>query len=123
MVTCMTCRTYAEFLRWLVRLEGFDWRVGRPLRGKLEEWEVHSPSILPVSRSAIPFFILLLCGFLQACGGLKLVDVSKSSAALQLTTAQQQTIHPKLKLIRDIVEDYDFEKNSWRWIIRYFERV
>ena len=56
--------------------------------------------------------ILLLCCFLQACGGLKLVDVSKSSAALQLTTAQQQTIHPKLKLIRDIVEDYDFEKKQ-----------
>jgi hypothetical protein len=56
--------------------------------------------------------ILLLCGFLQACGGLKLVDISKSSAALQLTTAQQQAIHPKLKLIRDIVEDYDFEKKQ-----------
>ena len=56
--------------------------------------------------------ILILCGFLQACGGLKLIDVSKSSAALQLTPTQQQTIHPKLKLIRDIVEDYDFEKKQ-----------
>ena len=56
--------------------------------------------------------ILLLCGFWQACGGLKLIDVSKSSAALQLTTVQQQAIHPKLKLIRDIVEDYDFEKKQ-----------
>lgn len=56
--------------------------------------------------------ILTLCGFLQACGGLKLIDVSKSSKALQLTPPQQQTIHPKLKLIRDIVEDYDFEKKQ-----------
>ena len=56
--------------------------------------------------------ILLLCSLLQACGGLKLIDVSKSSAALQLTTAQQETIHPKLKLIRDIAEDYDFEKKQ-----------
>ncbi len=56
--------------------------------------------------------ILTLCGFLQACGGLKLIDVSKSSEALQLTPPQQQTIHPKLKLIRDIVEDYDFEKKQ-----------
>ncbi len=56
--------------------------------------------------------VLILCGFLQACGGLKLVDVSKSSKALQLTPAQQQTIHPKLELIRDIVEDYDFEKEQ-----------
>ena len=56
--------------------------------------------------------ILILCGLLQACGGLKLIDVSKSSAALQLTTDQQQKIHPKLNLIRDIVEDYDFEKKQ-----------
>lgn len=57
-------------------------------------------------------FILLLCGFLQACGGLKLTDISKSSAALKLTTTQQQVIHPKLNLIRDIVDDYDFEKKQ-----------
>jgi hypothetical protein len=56
--------------------------------------------------------ILLLSCFLQACGGLKLVDISKSSAALQLTTIQQQAIHPKLELIRDIVDDYDFEKKQ-----------
>jgi hypothetical protein len=56
--------------------------------------------------------ILPLCALLQACGGLKLIDVPKSSAALQLTTPQQQTIHPKLNLIRDIVDDYDFEKKQ-----------
>ena len=56
--------------------------------------------------------ILILCGFLQACGGPKLLDVSKSSAVLQLTTTQQQTIHPKLELIRDMVDDYDFEKKQ-----------
>ena len=56
--------------------------------------------------------ILPLCALFQACGGLKLIDVSKSSAALQLTTAQQQKVQPKLKLIRDIVEDYDFEKKQ-----------
>jgi len=56
--------------------------------------------------------VLILCGFLQACGGLKLIDVSKSSEALQLTPPQQQTIPPKLKLIRDIVEDYDYEKKQ-----------
>lgn len=108
----MTCRTYTESLRLLAGLEGFDWRVGRFLRGRLEESGVPPPSILPVFHSSIPFLILLLCGFLQACGGLKLIDVSKSSAALQLTTAQQQVVHPKLKLIRDIVEDYDFEKKQ-----------
>ena len=108
----MTCRTYTGFLRSLGGLEGFDWRAGRLLRGRLEEWGAPSPSILSIFHSSIPFSILLLCGFLQACGGLKLIDVSKSSEALQLTPAQQQTIHPKLKLIRDIVEDYDFEKKQ-----------
>ena len=56
--------------------------------------------------------ILLLCGSLQACGGLKLTNIPKSSAALQLTKTQQHTIHPKLKLISDIVEDYEFEKKQ-----------
>ena len=58
------------------------------------------------------FIILLLCGLSQACGGPKLLDVSKSSTVLQLTSTQQQTIHPKLNLIRDLVEDYDFEKKQ-----------
>ena len=108
----MTCRTYTGFLRLLGGLERFDWRVGRFLRGRLEAWDPPPPSNLPTFQPSIPFFILLLCSFLQACGGLKLIDVSKSSEALQLTAAQQQTIHPKLNLIRDIVEDYDFEKKQ-----------
>ena len=63
-------------------------------------------------RNIQMLLILLLCGFWQACGGLKLIDISKSSAALQLTATQQQAIHPKLELIRDLVEDYDFEKKQ-----------
>lgn len=74
-------------------------------------------SVYPINGALIMknvwmFLILLLCGLLPACGGAKLLDVSKSSAVLQLTTPQQQTIHPKLKLIRDIVDDYDFEKKQ-----------
>ena len=63
-------------------------------------------------RNVWMLLMLLLCGLLQACGGPKLLDVSKNSSVLQLTTVQQQTIHPKLKLIRDIVDDYDFEKKQ-----------
>ena len=63
-------------------------------------------------RNVQMLLILCLCGLLQACGGAKLLDVSKSTTVLQLTTTQQQTIHPKLKLIRDIVDDYDFEKKQ-----------
>ena len=85
----------------------------RRLRGKQLKYQIY---IIPpqgiIKNPQGIIIILLLCGFLQACGGLKLIDISKSSPALQLTTAQQQTIHPKLKLIRDIVEDYDFEKKQ-----------
>lgn len=63
-------------------------------------------------RTIQSLLTLLLCSVLSACGGLKLVDIPKSSAALQLSTEQQQTIHPKLELIRGIVEDYDFEKKQ-----------
>ncbi len=56
--------------------------------------------------------LLLLCCFLPACGGLKLIDVPKSTAALQLTESQKQAIQPKLALISDIVEDYNFEKKQ-----------
>lgn len=58
------------------------------------------------------FLIPLFCCFLQACGAPKLIDIPKSSAVLQLTNTQQEAIHPKLKLISDIVEDYNFEKKQ-----------
>ena len=54
----------------------------------------------------------LFCGLLIGCGGIKLIDIPKSTAALQLTAAQQQEIHPKLKHVRDIVADYNFEKKQ-----------
>ncbi len=57
-------------------------------------------------------FVLLLASTLHACGGLKLTDIQRSTAALKLTTAQQQVIQPKLKLIRDLAEDYEFEKKQ-----------
>lgn len=62
------------------------------------------------------FSISILCSVFFGCGPIKLIDIPKSSSALQLTAAQQKTIQPKLKLIRDIVDDYDFEKSSWSLI-------
>lgn len=59
-------------------------------------------------------YILFLCSFLYACGGaVKLIDVNKSSSALELSREQQEKIHPKLQLIRDIIEDYEFEKREF----------
>ena len=59
------------------------------------------------------FSILLLFSFLLGCGVTQLIDIQKSSSALDLSVEQQEKIHPKLKLIRDIVEDYEFEKREF----------
>lgn len=59
------------------------------------------------------FFIFMLCGFLFGCGAIKLIDIQKSSSVLDLSVEQQEKIHPKLKLIRDIVDDYEFEKREF----------
>ncbi len=63
-------------------------------------------------NNRLMFSILTLCCLLQACGGFKLTDIPKSTAALQLTESQKQAIQPKLQLINDIVEDYNFEKKQ-----------
>ena len=49
---------------------------------------------------------------LSACGGLKLIEVQKSAAALSLSSEQREVIEPKLEYISDIVEDYNFEKEE-----------
>ena len=51
--------------------------------------------------------LLLGCG-----GGIKLTNLPQSSAALNLSKAQRESIEPKIVLIRDIVEDYEFEKDE-----------
>lgn len=59
------------------------------------------------------FTIFILCSFQLGCGTIKLIDIQKSSSALELSVEQQQKIHPKMKLIRDIVDDYEFEKREF----------
>ncbi|RKU27382.1 hypothetical protein C6497_11585 [Candidatus Poribacteria bacterium] len=56
----------------------------------------------------IILFILLTIG----CGKVRLTQISKSTEALQLTEKQKNIIHPKLKLIQDVLDDYDFEKRQ-----------
>ncbi len=55
--------------------------------------------------------IIVICIFI-GCGPTKLIDIQKSGTELQLTDAQMQIIKPKLQLIRDIIDDYDFEKQQ-----------
>ena len=51
--------------------------------------------------------LILGCG-----GGVKLTNLPQSSIALNLSKEQQESIEPKIVLIRDIIEDYEFEKDE-----------
>ncbi len=48
------------------------------------------------------------------------MDVNKSSSALELSHEQREKIHPKLQLIRDIIDDYEFEKREFDSEIREY---
>ncbi len=72
-------------------------------------------------RKFFPIFIL--CCFIVGCGGINLIDIPKSSSALQLTDKQKQIIQPKLEHIRDIVEDYDFEKQQLEADLREYRAL
>ena len=70
------------------------------------------------------YAILFSCSFLYACGGaVKLMDVNKSSSALELSHEQREKIHPKLQLIRDIIEDYEFEKREFDSEVREYRTL
>ena len=57
-------------------------------------------------------FLLSYALLFAACGGVQLIEVQESTAALKLTPEQREIIEPKIKFIDDIVEDYKFEKNE-----------
>ena len=57
--------------------------------------------------------LLILSLLLLGCGGgVKLIDLPDSSIALSLSDEQREIIEPKIVLIRDIVEDYEFERDE-----------
>lgn len=60
---------------------------------------------------------------LFGCGVINLVDIQKSSSELQLTNKQKLSIEPKLELIRDIVDDYDFEKKQLNGDLREYRII
>ncbi len=64
----------------------------------------------------ILIFILLTVG----CGKVRLTQISKSTDALQLSDKQKDIIHPKLKLIQDVLDDYDFEKRQFESDLREY---
>ena len=69
----------------------------------MNKWNLHLIRLVLLSFS----LLLLGCG-----GGIKLTNLSQSSAALNLSKAQRESIEPRIVLIRDIVEDYEFEKDE-----------
>ena len=57
--------------------------------------------------------LLILSLLILGCGGgVKLINLPDSSVALNLSKEQQEIIEPKIALIRDIVEDYEFERDE-----------
>ena len=65
-----------------------------------------------VSRiTQVALFILSLL-ILGCGGGIKLTNLPQSSIALNLSQKQQASIEPKIVLIRDIIEDYEFERDE-----------
>ena len=64
---------------------------------------------LSVPRCLMPLFCILC---LSACGGIQLIDIPKSTTALNLSEGQREKVTSQIALIRDIAEDYKFEKNE-----------
>lgn len=62
-----------------------------------------------VSRVALFILSLLALG---CGGGVKLINLPDSSNALNLSKEQREDIEPKIVHIRDIVEDYEFERDE-----------
>lgn len=56
--------------------------------------------------------LLILISLIVGCGKVRLTQIPKSTDALQLSDKQMDIIHPKLKLIQDVLDDYDFEKRQ-----------
>ena len=59
------------------------------------------------------FTLLIFSLSILGCGGgVKLTNLPDTSAALNLSKQQREGIEPKIALIRDIIEDYEFERDE-----------
>ena len=65
-----------------------------------------------VSHFAWVILLILSLLVLGCGGGVKLIDLPDSSIALDLSKEQREIIEPKIALIQDIVEDYEFERDE-----------
>ena len=69
----------------------------------MSKWNSH------LIRLQLFIFSLLLLG---CGGGVKLINLPDTTAALKLSEEQRERIEPKIVLIQDIVEDYEFERDE-----------
>jgi hypothetical protein len=70
----------------------------------------HVNRFLSFPQYLIPLFCILC---FSACGGgVQLIDIPKSTATLNLSKEQREKVTSQISLIRDIAEDYKFEKNE-----------
>ena len=65
-----------------------------------------------MERFRYALFLLSCLPIFGACGGVKLIEIQKSTGALNLSAEQRTIVEPKIELISDIVEDYNFEKDE-----------
>lgn len=68
--------------------------------------------IQKMTQLKCPLLVLSFMMLLMACGGVKLIDIPRSTSALNLSAEQRKIIEPKIAFIDDIVEDYDFERSE-----------
>ena len=56
-------------------------------------------------------FLIMVLG-ISACSGTKLLDLEKTSSALNLSETQRRAVRSKVQQIEEIVEDYELEKET-----------
>ena len=66
-----------------------------------------------MNRQALLNFILAtMMLIISACGGTKLLDIENTSNALNLSETQHDVVESKVQQIKEIVEDYELEKET-----------
>ena len=58
------------------------------------------------------FIFAIMLFALSACGGTKLLDIEKTSNALNLSETQRNVVQSKVQQIEEVVEDYELEKET-----------
>ena len=58
------------------------------------------------------FIFVIMIFTISACGGTKLLDIEKTSNALNLSESQRNVVQSKVQQIEEIVEDYELEKQT-----------